>query len=38
VGLQIVGRHLQDETVLRVAAAFEAAAPWHDRWPALVRS
>jgi aspartyl-tRNA(Asn)/glutamyl-tRNA(Gln) amidotransferase subunit A len=38
VGLQIVGRHLQDETVLRAAAAFEAAAPWHDRWPGLVRS
>lgn len=37
VGLQIVGRHLQDETVLRAAAAFEAAAPWHDRWPGLVR-
>ncbi|SDL83506.1 aspartyl-tRNA(Asn)/glutamyl-tRNA(Gln) amidotransferase subunit A [Geodermatophilus siccatus] len=38
VGLQIVGRHLADETVLRAAAAFEAAAPWSDRWPALVRS
>ena len=38
VGMQIVGRHLQDETVLRAAAAFEAAAPWHDRWPGLVRS
>ncbi len=37
VGLQIVGRHLADETVLRAAAAFEAAAPWRDRWPDLVR-
>ena len=35
VGLQIVGRHLADETVLRASAAFEAASPWADRWPAL---
>ena len=36
VGLQIVGRHLDDATVLKAAAAFEAARPWRDRWPALV--
>lgn len=36
VGLQIVGRHLDDPTVLRAAAAFEAARPWRDRWPPLV--
>lgn len=36
VGLQIVGRHLADETVLRAACAFEAAAGWAHRWPALV--
>jgi aspartyl-tRNA(Asn)/glutamyl-tRNA(Gln) amidotransferase subunit A len=35
VGMQIVGRHLADETVLRASAAFEAAAPWADRWPPL---
>ena len=35
VGLQIVGRHLADGTVLRAAAAFEAATPWADRWPDL---
>jgi aspartyl-tRNA(Asn)/glutamyl-tRNA(Gln) amidotransferase subunit A len=35
VGMQIVGRHLADETVLRASAAFEAAAPWADRWPSL---
>jgi aspartyl-tRNA(Asn)/glutamyl-tRNA(Gln) amidotransferase subunit A len=35
VGLQIVGRRLADATVLRAAAAFEAAAPWADRRPAL---
>lgn len=36
VGLQIVGRHLADRTVLAASAAFEAAAPWADRWPALL--
>ncbi len=36
VGLQIVGRHLDDPMVLRAAAAFEAARPWADRWPPLV--
>lgn len=33
VGLQIVGRHLADEMVLRASAAYETAAPWADRWP-----
>jgi aspartyl-tRNA(Asn)/glutamyl-tRNA(Gln) amidotransferase subunit A len=33
VGLQIVGRHLADQLVLRASAAFEAAAPWKHRWP-----
>jgi aspartyl-tRNA(Asn)/glutamyl-tRNA(Gln) amidotransferase subunit A len=36
IGLQIVGRHLDDPTVLRAAAAFEAASPWRDRWPPLL--
>lgn len=36
VGLQIVGRRLDDALVLRASAAFEAAAPWRDRWPALL--
>lgn len=35
-GLQIVGRHLDDPLVLRASAAFEAAAPWKDRWPPLL--
>jgi amidase len=35
VGLQIVGRRFADATVLRAAAAFEAAAPWAERRPAL---
>ncbi|WP_432519136.1 amidase [Kineococcus sp. SYSU DK006] len=35
VGLQIVGRHLADASVLRASAAFEAAAPWAQHWPTL---
>lgn len=35
VGLQIVGRHLDDIGVLRAAACFEAARPWQHLWPAL---
>jgi aspartyl-tRNA(Asn)/glutamyl-tRNA(Gln) amidotransferase subunit A len=33
VGLQIVGRRMDDALVLRASAAFEAAAPWRDKWP-----
>jgi aspartyl-tRNA(Asn)/glutamyl-tRNA(Gln) amidotransferase subunit A len=36
VGLQIVGRHLDDATVLRASAAFEAASPWKDKWPPML--
>ena len=36
VGLQIVGRHLDDRTVLRAAAAFESARPWAAQWPSLL--
>jgi len=36
VGLQIVGRHLDDALVLRASAAFEAVRPWRDAWPTLV--
>ena len=35
VGLQIVGRRFDDATVLRAAAAFEAARPWADRMPSI---
>ena len=37
VGLQIVGRHLDDPLVLRASAAFEAARPWRDHWPPLLK-
>jgi len=33
VGLQIIGRHLDDATVLRAASAFEAVRPWRHLWP-----
>lgn len=36
VGLQIIGRHLDDPLVLRASAAFEAARPWKHRWPSIV--
>ena len=36
VGLQIVGRHLDDALVMSASAAFEAARPWAHRWPAMV--
>ena len=35
VGLQIVGRRNDDVTVLRAAAAFEAARPWAGRRPPM---
>lgn len=36
VGLQIVGRRFAETTVLRAAAAFEAAQPWTEQRPSLV--
>lgn len=36
VGLQIIGRHLDDQLVLRASAAYEAAASWKDRWPPML--
>ena len=35
VGLQLVGRRLEDDLVLRAAAAFEALAPWAQKRPSL---
>lgn len=35
VGLQIIGGRFADATVLKVAAAFERAAPWADKYPPL---
>jgi aspartyl-tRNA(Asn)/glutamyl-tRNA(Gln) amidotransferase subunit A len=36
VGLQIIGRHLDDPAVLVASAAYEAAAPWRDKWPPIL--
>jgi aspartyl-tRNA(Asn)/glutamyl-tRNA(Gln) amidotransferase subunit A len=33
VGLQIIGPHLREDLVLRLAHVFEQARPWHDRQP-----
>jgi aspartyl-tRNA(Asn)/glutamyl-tRNA(Gln) amidotransferase subunit A len=37
VGLQIVGRHLDDPLVLRASAAFEKAQPWRQARPPLLK-
>jgi aspartyl-tRNA(Asn)/glutamyl-tRNA(Gln) amidotransferase subunit A len=36
VGLQIVGRHLADASVLSAAAAYEQAAGWSERVPHMI--
>ena len=35
VGLQILGRHCDEPTLLRVAHAYEQATPWHTMFPPL---
>lgn len=35
IGLQLVGRPFDEETVLRAAHAYEQATPWHLRRPSL---
>jgi len=35
VGLQLIGRHFSEETLLRAAYAYEQATPWHTMKPAL---
>jgi aspartyl-tRNA(Asn)/glutamyl-tRNA(Gln) amidotransferase subunit A len=32
IGLQLMGPHLGEETVLRAAQAYEQATAWHTRW------
>ena len=36
IGLQIVGRHFEEATVLRVGAAYEEAGGWKGRLPPAV--
>jgi aspartyl-tRNA(Asn)/glutamyl-tRNA(Gln) amidotransferase subunit A len=33
LGLQIVGRHFDERTILGVGRAYEGVAPWHERRP-----
>ena len=35
IGLQIVAPWLDEPTIFRIAAAFEAAQPWAKFWPQL---
>jgi aspartyl-tRNA(Asn)/glutamyl-tRNA(Gln) amidotransferase subunit A len=35
IGLQLIGRALEEPTILRVAHAYEQATPWHERTPSL---
>ncbi|MDP2948407.1 MAG: Asp-tRNA(Asn)/Glu-tRNA(Gln) amidotransferase subunit GatA, partial [Chloroflexota bacterium] len=35
VGMQVMGPHLGEEVLLRVAHAYEQATEWHKRWPQL---
>jgi aspartyl-tRNA(Asn)/glutamyl-tRNA(Gln) amidotransferase subunit A len=35
VGLQIIGKHFAEETLLRIAFAYEQATAWHTKKPAL---
>lgn len=37
VGLQIIGRHLDDEMVLRASACFEKVRPWTGRRPPILK-
>ncbi|MCX6004447.1 MAG: Asp-tRNA(Asn)/Glu-tRNA(Gln) amidotransferase subunit GatA [Chloroflexi bacterium] len=34
VGMQIIGKHFSEETLLRLAYAYEQATPWHTKKPA----
>jgi aspartyl-tRNA(Asn)/glutamyl-tRNA(Gln) amidotransferase subunit A len=35
VGMQLIGPHLSEETLLRVAHAYEQASEWHQATPKL---
>jgi aspartyl-tRNA(Asn)/glutamyl-tRNA(Gln) amidotransferase subunit A len=35
VGMQIIGKPLDEETLLRVAYAYERATDWHKKSPAI---
>lgn len=35
IGMQLIGRHFDEETILRVAYAYEQSTEWHKRKPKL---
>jgi aspartyl-tRNA(Asn)/glutamyl-tRNA(Gln) amidotransferase subunit A len=35
VGLQIIGRHFDEESILKIAYAYEQSTDWHKRKPKL---
>lgn len=35
VGLQLIGRHFDEETILRAASAYEQSTEWHKRKPSV---
>lgn len=35
IGLQLIGKHFDEETILKAAYAFEQSTEWHKRKPAL---
>ncbi|MFQ5852441.1 MAG: Asp-tRNA(Asn)/Glu-tRNA(Gln) amidotransferase subunit GatA [Candidatus Binatia bacterium] len=35
IGMQIIGKHFDEETILRIGFAFEQATDWHKRKPPL---
>jgi aspartyl-tRNA(Asn)/glutamyl-tRNA(Gln) amidotransferase subunit A len=35
IGLQIIGKHLDEATILRIAYAYEQATEWHNKKPSL---
>jgi aspartyl-tRNA(Asn)/glutamyl-tRNA(Gln) amidotransferase subunit A len=35
IGLQLIGKHFDEATILRVAHFYEQSAPWHELKPKL---
>jgi aspartyl-tRNA(Asn)/glutamyl-tRNA(Gln) amidotransferase subunit A len=35
IGLQIIGKHFDEATILRIGYAYEQATDWHNRKPSI---